>query len=401
MRSEYVISEWKECRETIARFDGYLLQIRLLGVSVFTITFTIIAGITWSDGELAKFSNELFVYSLVALLLFVATIYILDRYYERMLLVSVLRASRLESYQLEGFRIGLTTEIEFLKGEFRENNVGRWFFKASTSVNIAYVIMLIFIALEYGIIAHTLEITLYTVAFYAFFFIVVLICVITNSVLNEPNQLIEARSAIVTSPVIYSKAEIEEAINQVAFAIIAWIKAEKIQDLNVVSILSGARQFTESLLKLIEKEKLNIHICIHPIRIKATIGSQVTGNPEIIYGKPSGSKFNEGATLIVDDLLDSGATIKFVRKLVSEISNRPIDDNLIKTAVLINKYEYEKDENEIEIINANFVGLNLSLNRQDLITKKIKDYWLFGFGMDIEGEYREIEHIGWIEQKAD
>ena len=65
----------------------------------------------------------------------------------------------------------------------------------------------------------------------------------------------------------------------------------------------------------------------------------------------------------------------------------------VKTAVLINKYF------DNHYIKADFIGINLGLMKSKLKEMGIKDYWLFGYGMDLDGEYRDIEHIGWIEKK--
>jgi hypoxanthine phosphoribosyltransferase len=389
MHAENIIAEWKECRDTIGRFDSYLLKIRLVGVSVFTLLFTAITGIMGSGSGAAAFSHRAFVYSLIALLLFIATIYILDRYYERMLLVAVLRASRLEAHQLGGFRIGLTTEIEFQKDQLDKPHWSAKFTKASLMVNLAYGLMLAIVMVEYlGILGQLPSGNpLDSVLFAVFVTTVVVIFTISNSLLTEPSRLIASRAKVVTSPVVVSRAEIDASIEHVARLVCSWLDAHNIDKVNVVSILTGGRQFTESLLKRLKDLKPALSVGLFPIRVAATAGNVATGDARISYGRLSQKLLGQRPTLIVDDLVDSGATIALVKRLVA---NAGVGD--IRAAVLINKYACTEHQ-------ADFVGLDLALKKDKLRENEISDYWLFGFGMDIDGAYREIDYIGWVAQK--
>ncbi len=135
MKTQRLISEWKECRDTIGRFDNYLLRLRLLGFSIFTLLFTAIVGAAGIKIGQSSITPEALLFAILTLSLFVLAIYILDRYYERMLLIAVYRASRLEAYRLEGFRIELTTEIEFQKERITKKRYRYNFLKASNMVN--------------------------------------------------------------------------------------------------------------------------------------------------------------------------------------------------------------------------------------------------------------------------
>ncbi len=94
---------------------------------------------------------------------------------------------------------------------------------------------------------------------------------------------------------------------------------------------------------------------------------------------------NEFNSMYTDEKLND--VIIDIREL-----DHPTDIKSIKAAVLINKYIGSH-------VNADFIGLNLGLNKNELITKGIDDYWLFGYGMDLDGQYKDIEHIGWVEKK--
>ena len=141
MKFKNIVKEWEECRNTVTRFDNYLLRLRLLGFSVFTLIFTSITGAIGGKEEEMTFNPTAILFAVIILGLFVLAIYILDRYYERMLLVAVLRASRLESHRLEGFRIGLTTEIEFQKQQMQKKLGHKVFSKASQMVDFVYILI--------------------------------------------------------------------------------------------------------------------------------------------------------------------------------------------------------------------------------------------------------------------
>jgi hypoxanthine phosphoribosyltransferase len=392
MRAEHILSEWKECRDTIGRFDGYLLKIRLLGVSIFTLLFTTIT-VMFEKHEragtiIAATTYTIFVYALIALILFITTIYILDRYYERMLLVAVLRASRLESHQLEGFKVGLTTEIEFEKSHINDEVWNAKFTKASLMVNTAYLFMLGIVIIEFLALSRPLlsknEGYAELIIFCTSLLLAVPTCYISNSLLKEPNVLIRKRSMVVKSPIVYTKYEIETAVRRVADSVCAWSGSRK--RINVVSILMGSRQFTEMLLDEARRIKPDMEMYVYPVKIEATRNDTVTGEAKIQYGRPTKEMLGGHPTLIVDDLIDTGASLLFLKEMIGNLGIREV-----RCAVLVNKYTQNAGK-------ADFIGLDLSLDPALLHNNGIKDYWLFGFGMDINGEYREIEHIGWVEK---
>jgi len=384
IKTENVTFEWKETRDTIGRFDNYLLKLRILGFSIFTIFFTTIVGIAGIKKEIDTFTPETILFAILILTLFVLSIYILDRYYERMLLVAVYRASYLEVHRLEGFRIGLTTEIEFQKEQL-SNKINKYnFLKASHMVNFVYGLIFITMWIQYFILTKKIEQSFfYNLVLFSIIVVVTLLMIAAHMLLSEPGALIGKRSEIVNSPTIMSKEEIKYSIKKITYHVLDWLKRNDTNELHIVSIVSGARPFTEKLIK--ELEIYNIKIFLHPIHIKATNNSEHLEKYKHIYGHIN-NEINNKNVLIVDDLLDSGKTILKVKNILKDYSI-----NSIKVAVLINKY-YDKH------VNADFIGLNLGLKKDELEKNGIKDYWLFGFGMDLNGQYRDIEHIGWIKK---
>lgn len=390
MNASIVVQEWQECRNTIGRFDGYLLQLRLLGFSVFTVLFTVVSAISQITigGKAIDISSESILIALLTLSLFVAAIYILDRYYERMLLVSVLRASELESYQLEGFRIGLTTVIEFQK-EITSGRIKKVLKKASTMVNAVYVLIFITLWGEYllltiesncGIFAYIMMI--------AMVFVVVTLAYGSHLLLADPYNNFILRSEINRSPVVFSRDQIMNAIENISSNILSWLTDEHldIHDLHIVSVLHGARPFTNDLIKNIHNKRPDINITIHPVCITSSTSSELD-NCEVEYGEINPIILLNKLVIVVDDVIDSGSTLKKVIELTNY--SNPLS---VKTAILIKKYA-DCD------CDADFIGLRLGLTKTKLKTMGLKDYWLFGYGMDVNGLYRDIEHIGWVRKE--
>ena len=383
---ENVISEWQECRNTIARFDGYLLRIRLLGFSVFTLLFTTITSVSGVKSGIHEFSPHTIIIAILILSLFEVAVYILDRYYERMLLVSVLRASRLEAIQLEGFQIGLTTEIEFQKAQLKRNSLSAKLAKASSMVNFVYVLIFLALASQCYISMVKFRVSyFYYIICTVFFILIILMSVVAHLLLREPNQLIKKRAGIITSPIVICNSEIKMIVAQMAASIYEWYKKFQHKPLNIVAILAGARSFTEDLMSSLRVFDKDIKINLHLVRLSNTIDNTLYKECRWIYGKVEERLIVGNPTLIVDVLLDSGKTLK---KVYNTVAMAKPDG--IRTVVLLKKH------NDV-VFEPDIVGFNLGLNKRRPKKNGIKEYRLFGYGLDLDGMYREIEHIGWIE----
>jgi hypoxanthine phosphoribosyltransferase len=386
MKFENIALEWKECRKTVARFDNYLLRLRLLGFSVFTLTFTAIVGAAGSTSEKITFTAESLLLAIMTLSLFVLAIYILDRYYERMLLIAVLRASRLESHRLEGFRMGLTTEIEFQKRQLNKPSIVKTFARASVMVNFVYALIFIVIWAQYLLLIRKGRLgSIYLWILVGIIFLISLIAFVGNFLLREPSHLIAARSHIVNSPVIMSREEIRLTIARIAREIVQWLEKENEHRLHIVSILIGARPFSKDLLDEIKEINPKIELILHFIHMEAqSTESNYSKDCKIVCGILESDILKDKTILVIDDLLDTGTTLKKVLDLVNRAGPKTV-----KSAVFVKKFDNS-------IISPDFIGFNFGLNREKLAEQGLEDCWLFGYGMDFDGHYREIEHIGWV-----
>ena len=82
--------------------------------------------------------------------------------------------------------------------------------------------------------------------------------------------------------------------------------------------------------------------------------------------------------LIVDDILDSGRTLRRVREMV--LARGPLS---VRTAVLLRKIAKAPRD-----INVDFVGFD------------IDDLFVVGYGLDFDDHYRNYPHIGVLRREV-
>ena len=76
--------------------------------------------------------------------------------------------------------------------------------------------------------------------------------------------------------------------------------------------------------------------------------------------------------LIVDDIADAGTTLRAVLELVELAETRTV-----RTAVLIDKRERRRED-----LRLDYVGF------------EVDSGWVVGYGMDVDGELRDLDEIG-------
>jgi hypoxanthine phosphoribosyltransferase len=136
----------------------------------------------------------------------------------------------------------------------------------------------------------------------------------------------------------------------------------------IVSILKGAVVFTVDLMKYMKSE-----VEIDFIRIKSYQGEKkgelrMTVLPELdLKGKQ---------VLIVDDIFDTGESLKLAYDEV--IKHFP---EVVKTCVFLDK----QIEKKVDI-------------RPDFVGFEIPDYFVVGYGLDINEMYRDLPYIGYFKR---
>jgi len=163
---------------------------------------------------------------------------------------------------------------------------------------------------------------------------------------------------------LFSAAEVQARIAELAARL---YRDYADSPLSVLGIAEGAERFVDALTG--ELAKYGIAPEVHTVRVRrtrrTTLGAvQVDAfDSAVLDGRD---------VLVVDDIVDEGATLEAVLDIVGMAETRSV-----RTAVLIGKREQRREGFE-----------------PDYIGFEVDRGWVVGFGMDIDGELRELDEIG-------
>jgi hypoxanthine phosphoribosyltransferase len=139
----------------------------------------------------------------------------------------------------------------------------------------------------------------------------------------------------------------------------------------LVCVLEGARRFADALAAAltalrVEHERVDVRARrTHGMRLEPV---QIDGfDPERLAARD---------VLVVDDIADEGATLRAVLEIAALGEPRSL-----RCAVLVDKRERRRAS--VQPDYAGFV---------------IESGWVIGFGMDLDGAYRELDYIGVIHE---
>src|ERR1700677_4545521 len=134
--------------------------------------------------------------------------------------------------------------------------------------------------------------------------------------------------------VFFTESQIHTAVEQISRSVLAWLRENKTKILNLVSILEGARPLTRDMAACLQQIAPDIRIKIYEIRVQGTDGHQnLLADREVQEGSLDFEVICQHSVLVVDDLVDSGLTLK---KLKDELLAKGVED--VRTAVLIRKF---------------------------------------------------------------
>ena len=138
------------------------------------------------------------------------------------------------------------------------------------------------------------------------------------------------------------------------------------KEFTIISLINGAVMFTADLMREIDNP-----VRLDCIRV-SSYGAKTKsiGTPQVIYNLTL--DIAQRDVLVIDDILDTGKTLKLVRDLVQEL--KPAS---VRTCVLLDK----KARREVEL-EADFVGF------------EIPDKFVVGYGLDFAERYRNLPGIG-------
>jgi hypoxanthine phosphoribosyltransferase len=158
-----------------------------------------------------------------------------------------------------------------------------------------------------------------------------------------------------------TERQIKTRVNEIAQTITRDYKGE---DVLVVGVLKGAFLFLSDLIRLID-----LPITVDFIIASSYVKKGTTGDIQIHYDIREIVK--NKAVLIVEDIVDTGFTIKYLIEQIAKKSPKSI-----KVCTLLNK----KDKRQVEV-PLDYVGF------------EIPDLFVVGYGMDYDSQFRNLPDI--------
>lgn len=167
---------------------------------------------------------------------------------------------------------------------------------------------------------------------------------------------------------LFSREEIQSKVKEIAEEINCYYADD--EEVYVICVLKGAIMFAADLVK-----HLNIPVKMEFIRL-SSYGSSTTSSGKVNAVDISLPDLNGKNVLIVEDIIDTGLTAKFLLDF--------IDNNFItkttKFCSFLDKKCFRKTTMEPD-----YVGF------------EIDDKFVIGYGLDCDGCYRNLPYIGYVE----
>lgn len=166
---------------------------------------------------------------------------------------------------------------------------------------------------------------------------------------------------------LYSEAELQEKIKEIAQKINSDYDNEEIY---VVCVLKGSVMFTADLVKY-----LSMPLKMEFIRL-SSYGTSTTSSGKVNAVDISLPDLNNKNVLIVEDIIDTGLTAKFLLDFI----NNNFTTKTTKFCSLLDKKCFRKAD-----IEPDYTGF------------EIGNKFVIGYGLDFEGRYRNLPYIGYVE----
>lgn len=137
-------------------------------------------------------------------------------------------------------------------------------------------------------------------------------------------------------------------------------------DLVIIGVLKGAFIFMADLIRRLELDRVSIDF----VRL-ASYGAESASAGHISLGQDVETDIKDKDVLIVEDILDSGLTLDYLKRHLSAHKPRSV-----KTCVLIDKSE----RRQVDV-------------RAEYVCHTVKNGFLVGYGMDYAEAYRNLPGI--------
>ncbi len=171
---------------------------------------------------------------------------------------------------------------------------------------------------------------------------------------------------------LFSEKEIQQRIQELAEGINTFFSAE--EELVVVAVLAGSILFASDLVK-----RLKMPVQLEFVRL-SSYGNGIKNCGKVKPVDLTLPGLEGKNVLIVEDIVDSGLTAKFIIDYLKLQHNAAS----IKFATLLNKTCARKVPVQVD-----FSGF------------EVDDKFVVGYGMDFKGYYRNLPYIGYFPQGED
>lgn len=164
--------------------------------------------------------------------------------------------------------------------------------------------------------------------------------------------------------ILITQEEIADAAKRLAAQIMKDYEGE--DDIVLVGLLKGSVQFMADLLKNLDMMCTIDFMCVSSYGK----GTKSSGRVNII--KDLSEPIDEKNVIIVEDIIDSGNTLNFIKRYFSAKNAKSV-----RICTLLNK----PDRREVEI-DVDYIGFN------------VPDEFVVGYGLDYQEFYRNLPYIG-------
>ncbi|QGU96903.1 hypoxanthine phosphoribosyltransferase [Clostridium bovifaecis] len=169
--------------------------------------------------------------------------------------------------------------------------------------------------------------------------------------------------------VLFTEKEIGERIKEIGQEISEDYKGK---DLILVGVLKGSVPFMADLMKKIEIS------CSMDFMAVSSYGNSTETSGVVRILKDLDFEIENKHVLIVEDIVDSGITLKYLKKYLS--AKNPAS---VEIACLLNKPERREAE-----IDVKYLGFN------------VPNYFLVGYGLDYAEKYRNLPFVGILKENV-
>lgn len=166
---------------------------------------------------------------------------------------------------------------------------------------------------------------------------------------------------------LFSEEDIQKATKEVANKINTFYLND---ELYVICVLKGSVMFTADLVKY-----LTMPVKMEFIRL-SSYGSSTTSSGKVRAVDLSLPDLNGKNVLVIEDIVDTGITAKFLLDFI----NDNFQTKTTKFCSLLDKKCCRKTEIEVD-----YVGF------------EIDNKFVIGYGLDYDGQFRNLPYIGYVE----